>query len=68
LASTLSHSDDAAVSTDRDGISWFIYNTTKGALFYDADGNATGSAAIQVAILGTTVRPTLTFADIQIIG
>jgi len=58
----------AGVSTAHDATDRFIYNTTTGALFYDADGDAAGSSAVQVALLGATTHPTLSFADIQIIG
>jgi len=58
----------AGVSTAHDATDRFIYNTTTGALFYDADGNANGSTAVQVALLGATTHPSLGFADIQIIG
>ena len=44
-----------------------VYNTTSGALYYDADGNG-GSAAVQIALIGTTTHPTLTYTDIQIIA
>ena len=45
-----------------------IYNTTTGALFYDADGLG-GVAAVQFAILGgTTSPPTLAATDFLIIG
>ena len=41
-----------------------IYNTTTGALFYDSDG-LNGSAAIQIATLGT--KPFISFSDFNII-
>jgi Ca2+-binding RTX toxin-like protein len=49
-------------ATDR-----LIYNNTTGALYYDADGTGTG-AAIQVALLGTTTHPALTYIDFVIVG
>ena len=55
----------AGVNTAHDATDRFIYNTTTGALWYDADG--TGSAAsVQVAILSG--NPALAFADLQIIA
>ena len=45
----------------------FIYNTSTGALYYDADGNTTnGVAAVQVALLGT--HPALVYTDIHVIA
>lgn len=43
----------------------FIYNTTTGALFYDADGNQSGAATVHVATL--TTKPALSRTDIIVI-
>ncbi|OKH24393.1 hypothetical protein FACHB389_29945 [Nostoc calcicola FACHB-389] len=43
----------------------FIYNTTNGALFYDADGSLGGSAPLQIATLSG--NPTLNNSNIAII-
>ena len=45
----------------------FIYNSTSGGLYYDADGNGKG-AAVDIAILGTVTHPALTAADILIVA
>ena len=45
----------------------WIYDTTTGALYYDADGLG-GVDAVQVAVLGTTTHPGLVYSDVQIIG
>ena len=46
-----------------DGSDYILYNTTSGALLYDADGNG-GGAAIQFATL--TTKPVMTAADFLI--
>jgi Ca2+-binding RTX toxin-like protein len=44
-----------------------VYNTTTGALYYDADGNGP-IAAVQVALIGTSIHPALSATDIQIVA
>jgi Ca2+-binding RTX toxin-like protein len=44
-----------------------VYNTTTGALYYDADGSGSG-AAVQIALLGTSSHPTTAFSDFAVIA
>ena len=44
-----------------------LYNTSSGALSYDADGSGAQHAAIQIALVGTTTHPTLATADFLIV-
>ncbi len=53
----------AGVNAAHDATDRFIYNTTTGALWYDADGTG-ATAAVQVAVL--TGAPTLAFTDFLI--
>ena len=49
-----------------DSNDFICYNTTTGALSYDADGSGAG-ASVAFAVLGTTVHPALTAADFVIV-
>jgi len=49
-----------------DALDRIVYNTTSGALYYDADGSGNG-AAIQVALIGSTTHPALAVGDFQIV-
>jgi serralysin len=49
-------------ATDR-----IVYNTSTGALYYDADGNGV-AGAVQIALIGTATHPSLAYTDIQIIA
>jgi hypothetical protein len=55
-------SSTGAANDDND---YFLYNTTTGALFYDADGNGSG-VATQFASL--TTKPNLTANDIIVVS
>lgn len=57
-------SGNFALNTAADSTDHIIYNTTTGALSYDADGNGAG-AAVQFAVL--TGAPTLDPTDFQVI-
>jgi Ca2+-binding RTX toxin-like protein len=52
----------SASGTAVDGNDYILYNTTTGALYYDADG-AGGADAVQFAILGTSSHPSISNAD-----
>ena len=47
--------------------SHFIYNSTSGVLYYDADANGAG-ASVQVALIGTTTHATLVATDFLVIA
>ncbi len=46
---------------------YLIYNTTTGKLYYDADGSATKSIPIEVAIIGVNLHATLTAGDFIVV-
>jgi len=58
------HSGTVNIVTEADDR--IIYNTSTGALFYDADGTGT-TAAVQIAVIGSTTHPALTNADFMVI-
>ena len=45
---------------------YLVYNSTTGALYYDADGSGKG-AAVQIGLVGFLVHPTLTFDDFSVV-
>jgi Ca2+-binding RTX toxin-like protein len=55
----------AGVTTAHDADDRFVYDTSTGALYYDADGLG-GVEAVQVAVLGTTTHPGLVHTDILV--
>jgi Ca2+-binding RTX toxin-like protein len=44
-----------------------VYNTRTGALYYDADGNGS-VAAVQIAVIGSTIHPLVTHSDFLFIA
>ena len=64
LAAGAFHSGTFNIATEADDR--IIYNSSTGALFYDADG--TGSTAVvQIAVIGISSHPALTNADFMVI-
>ena len=57
----------AGVVKGHDADDRVVYNTTTGALYYDADGSGAGGA-VQIALIGTTTHANLLFSDFQIIA
>ena len=57
----------AGITTAQTTDQRIAYNTTTGALYYDADG-AGGVGAVQFAVLGSTTHPALSVGDFVIVG
>lgn len=57
----------AGATSAHDASDRVIYNTSTGALYYDADGLG-GDAAVQIAMLGTTTHPALVYSDVLILA
>jgi Ca2+-binding RTX toxin-like protein len=57
----------AGVVAGHDADDRLVYDTNTGILYYDADGNGSGSA-VAIALLGTSVHPGLASTDIFIIA
>ena len=55
----------AGVTNAADGNDFILYNSSTGALFYDADGSGTGSTPVQFATLGTGLG--LTVVDFVVV-
>ena len=57
----------AGAITGHDADDRVVYNTTTGALYYDADGNGAGTA-VQIVLLGTSSHPTTAHTDFAVIA
>ncbi len=57
----------AGVVKGHDADDRVVYNSSTGALYYDADGSGAG-AAVQIALIGSSTHATLLYSDFQIIA
>jgi serralysin len=56
----------AGATVGHDADDRIVYDTTSGALYYDADGNGEG-LAVEFAVLGTTTHPALAAIDLTVV-
>ncbi|MGE4284428.1 MAG: M10 family metallopeptidase C-terminal domain-containing protein [Clostridia bacterium] len=56
----------SATSSAQDSNDYILYDASTGGLYYDADGSDSASA-VQIAILGTTTHPSITYADFHVV-
>ena len=53
---------NAGATSGHDTTDRFVYNTTSGALYYDADGSGK-NVAVQIALIGVASHPDLVVTD-----